>query len=171
MSACPSPRFWLSITASPPSMSFPRRSTSSTVANHPFRTSISNAILSRNRSISPPPSMAPRHTARPTSLSLPRQPTMTRSKTTLTPTRSRTSSISSSRSTLTPSWSSSRLSPSAIAAKGVRRFASSLFPAVYDYETQLELDNRILSELSTRTALNPHDREAFAMALIYSKQM
>ncbi len=55
--------------------------------------------------------------------------------------------------------------------RSYRRFASSLFPAVFDYETQLNLDNRILSELSTRTDLNPHDREAFAMALLYNSQM
>ncbi len=55
--------------------------------------------------------------------------------------------------------------------RSYRRFASSLFPAVLDYETQLDLDNRILSELSTRTDLTPHDREAFAMALQYNEEL
>lgn len=55
--------------------------------------------------------------------------------------------------------------------RSYRRFATSLFPAVFDYETQLDLDNRILSELSTRTDLPPYDREAFAMALQYNKEL
>lgn len=52
-----------------------------------------------------------------------------------------------------------------------RRFLSSLFPIVLDYNTQLELDNRILSELSTRSDINPYDREAFQMALQFNKEV
>lgn len=52
-----------------------------------------------------------------------------------------------------------------------RRFVSSLFPEVFDYNTQLKLDNRILSELSIRTDLSPYDRKAFAMALEYNKEL
>lgn len=52
-----------------------------------------------------------------------------------------------------------------------RRFVSSLFPVVFDFDTQLELDNSILSELSIRTDLSPYDRQAFAMALEFNKEM
>ncbi len=55
--------------------------------------------------------------------------------------------------------------------RSYRRFASALFPAVLDSETQLQLDNRILSELSARSDLNPYDREAFSLALAYNKQL
>lgn len=49
-----------------------------------------------------------------------------------------------------------------------RHFGSSLFPSVLDYETQMTLDNQILSELSTRKDLSPHDREAFRFALQFN---
>lgn len=55
--------------------------------------------------------------------------------------------------------------------RSYRRFASSLFPAVLDYETQLTIDNRILTTLTTRPDLSPHDRDAFAMALHYNKEL
>lgn len=51
-----------------------------------------------------------------------------------------------------------------------RRFASSLFPDVLDYSTQMELDNSILSELTTRSDLAPYDREAFRLALEFNKK-
>lgn len=59
---------------------------------------------------------------------------------------------------------------SSLLLRSYRRFVSSLFPAVFDYEDQLKLDNRILSELSTRSDLNPYDRQAFAMALRHNKE-
>lgn len=55
--------------------------------------------------------------------------------------------------------------------KSYRRFVSSLFPHVLDYEEQMHLDNLILEELSTRPDLSPHDRQAFLLALEYNRQM
>ena len=53
--------------------------------------------------------------------------------------------------------------------RSYRRFASALFPNVLDYEEVTNLDNRILSELSTRADLSPHDHQAFILALEYIK--
>lgn len=55
--------------------------------------------------------------------------------------------------------------------KSYRRFVSSLFPHVLDYEEQMDLDNSILEELSARPDLPPHDRQAFLLALEYNRQM
>ena len=60
---------------------------------------------------------------------------------------------------------------SSLILRSYRRFTSSLFPGVFDYQTQLKLDNRILSELSSRSDLHPYDREAFALALVHNKHM
>ncbi len=51
--------------------------------------------------------------------------------------------------------------------RSYRRFTTALFPDVIDYESQQFLDNRILTELSTRHDLDPYDREAFRLALAY----
>lgn len=60
---------------------------------------------------------------------------------------------------------------SSLILKSYRRFVSSLYPTILDYNTQTTLDNRILNELSTRTDLHPYDREAFRMALEFNTQM
>lgn len=54
--------------------------------------------------------------------------------------------------------------------RSYRRFASSLFPHVLDYEEVTRLDNRILYELSTRADLNHHDRETIRLSLEFNKQ-
>lgn len=55
--------------------------------------------------------------------------------------------------------------------RSYRCFASSLFPAVLDYAEVTVLDNHILTELSNRPDLPPHDREAFSLALRYNNQL
>lgn len=55
--------------------------------------------------------------------------------------------------------------------RSYRRFASSLFPHVLSYEDVTLLDNLILSELSTRRDLPPHDRDAFRLALQFNQEM
>lgn len=55
--------------------------------------------------------------------------------------------------------------------RSYRRFASSLFPDVLGRKPQLALDNRILTELTTRTDLDPYDCEAFRLALEFNKKM
>ena len=52
--------------------------------------------------------------------------------------------------------------------KSYRRFASSLFPHVLDYKEQMDRDNQILTELTSRIDLIPNDREAFRLALQYN---
>lgn len=49
-----------------------------------------------------------------------------------------------------------------------RHFASSLWPGILSYDDRLSLDNRILSELTTRRDLNPYDRRAYSLALEYN---
>ncbi|MDE6097723.1 MAG: hypothetical protein K2G24_02430 [Muribaculaceae bacterium] len=49
--------------------------------------------------------------------------------------------------------------------RSYRRYATSLFPDVLTYDSMAGLDRRILSELSSRSDLGPHDREAFRIAL------
>ena len=49
--------------------------------------------------------------------------------------------------------------------RSYRRYATSLFPDVLTYDCMAGLDRRILSELSSRSDLSPHDREAFRIAL------
>lgn len=51
-----------------------------------------------------------------------------------------------------------------------RRFTTYLFPDVMGLAPQRTLDNRILTELSTRTDLNSYDREAFRLALSYNRE-
>ncbi len=51
-----------------------------------------------------------------------------------------------------------------------RRFANALYPDVLDYENQVELDNRILSELVTRTDLNHYERQTFLLTLRFNSQ-
>lgn len=55
--------------------------------------------------------------------------------------------------------------------RSYRCFASSLFPAVLDYAEVTVLDNHILTELSNRPDLPPHDREAYTFALQYNNQL
>lgn len=55
--------------------------------------------------------------------------------------------------------------------RSYRRFASTLFPDVLDYDELIALDNRILLELSTRTDLDSYDRKAFLLALEYNKEL
>lgn len=55
--------------------------------------------------------------------------------------------------------------------RSYRRFASSLFPDILEYDEQMDLDNRILTELSSRTDLDPYDRKAFSLALEYNKEL
>lgn len=54
--------------------------------------------------------------------------------------------------------------------RSYRRFASSLFHSILEYEEQLALDNRILAELITRKDLDPYDREAFRLALKFNRE-
>lgn len=54
--------------------------------------------------------------------------------------------------------------------RSYRRFISSLFPSVLDFNEKIDLDDRILSELSTRTDLNPYDREAFRLSLEFNRE-
>ncbi len=55
--------------------------------------------------------------------------------------------------------------------KSYRRFASSLFPEVLDFDEQTALDNRLLAELSRRRDLTPHDRAAYRLALAFNRAM
>lgn len=55
--------------------------------------------------------------------------------------------------------------------RGYRRFASSLYPDILDYERHMELDNRILSELAASPGLNLYERRAFLLALRYNREM
>ncbi|MDE7116096.1 MAG: hypothetical protein K2O56_06705 [Muribaculaceae bacterium] len=55
--------------------------------------------------------------------------------------------------------------------RSYRRFVGSLFPVILGFDEKMELDNRILSELSTRIDLTPHDRAAYRMALEFNKQL
>ncbi len=55
--------------------------------------------------------------------------------------------------------------------KSYRRFVSSLFPEVLDFDEQTALDNRLLAELSRRRDLTPHDRAAYRLALEYNKEI
>lgn len=59
---------------------------------------------------------------------------------------------------------------SSLILRSYRRFATSLFPKVLDYGTQMQVDNSILSELSNRTDLSPYDRAAFRLALDHNRQ-
>ena len=53
--------------------------------------------------------------------------------------------------------------------RSYRRFVSSLFPGVLDYDEVVELDNQIAQELSNRKDLDSYDRQAFRMVLEYNK--
>ncbi len=55
--------------------------------------------------------------------------------------------------------------------RSYRRFASSLFPDVLGRKHQIALDNCILTELTTRTDLDPYDCEAFRLALEFNKRL
>lgn len=55
--------------------------------------------------------------------------------------------------------------------RSYRRFVGSLFPAILGFDQKMELDNRIIAELSMRPDLNPYDREAFRMALEFNRQL
>lgn len=60
---------------------------------------------------------------------------------------------------------------SSLLLKSYRRFISSFFPHVLDFEKQLRLDNLILSELSSRKGLDPYEREAYTYAYEYNKRL
>lgn len=53
--------------------------------------------------------------------------------------------------------------------RSYRRFASSLFPSVRTYEEVITLDNRILSDLSTRADLSLYDHNAFRLDLQFNQ--
>lgn len=53
--------------------------------------------------------------------------------------------------------------------RSYRRFANALYPHVLDCHEQTSLDNQILTELCTRTDLDPYDREAFHLALDHNR--
>lgn len=55
--------------------------------------------------------------------------------------------------------------------RSYRRFASSLFPTVLDYDEQIALDNHILAELIGRRDLSYHDREAYRLALEFNQRL
>ena len=55
--------------------------------------------------------------------------------------------------------------------RSYRRFAGSLYPAVMDFDEKMTLDCKILEELSTRTDLDPYDREAFRLALAFNRHL
>lgn len=52
--------------------------------------------------------------------------------------------------------------------RSYRRFVSSLFSGIIDFDEKMELDCKIIEELSTRADLAPYDREAFRMALEFN---
>lgn len=51
------------------------------------------------------------------------------------------------------------------------RFISSLTPSILGFEEKMMLDDRILRELSGRTDLDPHDREAFRLAIEFNTEL
>lgn len=55
--------------------------------------------------------------------------------------------------------------------RSYRRFIDSLYPSLLDFDEKLNLDNRILTELTTRTDLDPYDCEAFRLALEFNKEL
>lgn len=54
--------------------------------------------------------------------------------------------------------------------RSYRRFVCSLFPNVMDFDKKMELDNKIIAELTSRTDIDPYDREAFRLALELNKE-
>lgn len=60
----------------------------------------------------------------------------------------------------------SELSP--VILRSYRSFISSMWPDVLSYEDQLDIDRRILLELSRRHDLDPRDREAYRLALQFT---
>lgn len=55
--------------------------------------------------------------------------------------------------------------------RSYRHFVTSLPTSVIDFKENITLTNRILRELSTRPDLPPHDREAFRLALDFTKAL
>lgn len=55
--------------------------------------------------------------------------------------------------------------------RSYRRFNSSLYPYIMDFNENIAADCNILEELGKRTDMNPYDREAFRLALAISQQM
>lgn len=53
--------------------------------------------------------------------------------------------------------------------RSYRSFAGSLYPAILDFDEKMDLDDRIIYELSGRADLDPYDHEAFRLALEYNK--
>lgn len=58
---------------------------------------------------------------------------------------------------------------SSLLLRSYRRFVCSLSTAVIDFDEKMELDNRIIEELSTRPDLHPNDREAYRLASEFNK--
>ncbi len=59
---------------------------------------------------------------------------------------------------------------SSVILRSYRRFINALPLGAIDFDEKMELDTRILSELSTRTDLHPYDRQAFRLALEYNME-
>lgn len=55
--------------------------------------------------------------------------------------------------------------------RSYRRYIGSLPSEIIDFEEKMELDCKIVEELSTRPDLDPYDREAFRMALGFNREM
>ncbi|MDE6026865.1 MAG: hypothetical protein K2G23_02200 [Muribaculaceae bacterium] len=55
--------------------------------------------------------------------------------------------------------------------RSYRQFVNSLFPDVLDYDELIELDSRIIEELSLRRDLDPYDHQAFTQLLEFNKIM
>lgn len=55
--------------------------------------------------------------------------------------------------------------------RSYRRFVGSLSSEIIDFDEKMELDCKIIEELSTRPDLDPYDREAFRMALEFNREM
>lgn len=55
--------------------------------------------------------------------------------------------------------------------RSYRRFISSLSSGIIDFHEKMELDCKIVEELSTRPDLDPYDREAYLIALEFNRQL
>ncbi len=52
-----------------------------------------------------------------------------------------------------------------------RCFATTLYPTVLDYESQIDLDNNLLTELMARRDLDSYTRKAYSLALDYNNHL
>lgn len=60
---------------------------------------------------------------------------------------------------------------SSLILRSYRTFVNSLPPQVLDFDIKMKLDCKIIEELSYRSDLDPHDCEAFRMALDFNRKM